>query len=138
VNFWEASAIVRALDPDEAHHGRARRLAEQHTRHASSRLLELEVTAALARSGAPSPARHGRLAEARRLIGSMELHAVDPALAEAAELARRHRLRALDSIYLATARLIRRHFTRSLLFISANRELLQAAAAEGMRTAELA
>lgn len=104
---------------------------------ASTRLLLVEVRSALARAR-----RGGRLrpqealaatGEARRLLDSVDLVEVEPAIvAEAAGLAERHGLRGYDAVHLASALALR---DPELVVATWDADLAMAAHAEGLAVA---
>lgn len=138
MNYWDASALLKALDESETNHARAVNLLAQRVRHASCAFLGVEIVSAIARRHASRPEVRRKLLERWKDLGSgLLLQAVDPLMERAAAVAGRRRLRAADALYLAGALEIRSALTRRLILVSADGELCRAAEAEGLRTVRL-
>jgi len=138
VNFWDASALIKALDEGESGHTLAVNLLRQKVRHASCALLVVEIASAVARRHAGRPDLRKRLTSAwQGLLPGLQLHAVDPLVESAARVAERQRLRAVDAVYLACALDIHAGLTRKVVFLTSDRELAVAARRERLRVVEL-
>ena len=132
VAYFDSSALVKAvlLEPGSAH---ARRLWDDASLSASSRLATVEVPAAMAaarRSGRLSHAGLRRAtelwAERRRDLAHVEL---DPGVASlGADLAMEHRLSGADAVHLASAL----RLGPEVIFACWDERLRAAAMAEGL------
>ncbi len=112
----------------------------RHELRATVRATETEVASALARrcrEGAFTQAElKGALATLREDMDTLAVIEVSPeVVAGSVALVQRHALRAGDALQLAAARVLVRHLRVEALFVAFDRRLLEAARAEGFKTA---
>lgn len=136
--YLDASALVPLLRKEPASPA-AERLWVEADRVVSSRMLYAEARAAIARVHRQDRVDHRqrerRIGELNRLIDDIDLIDVsDPVIRHAGGLAYELALRAYDAVHLSSADLVG---TTDLVFASGDKQLLQAAEALGVVTANL-
>ena len=134
--YVDASTIVKVLLVEDGHH-EAREIWEADTRRFGSRLVDVEVAAAIAagvRGGRlPTEAIDEARVATRRLLAKLRPVELSQAIAEgAAALAERHALKGADAIHLASGLALD---DQALVFTTWDRRLHRAARAEGLRVA---
>lgn len=137
--YMDASNIVKVLLVEDRHH-EARTIWEADTKRFGSRVVGVEVAAAIAagiRSGRiPRDAVDDARVATHRLLARLRPVELSHAIAEgAATLAERHALKGADAIHLASGLAIADH---TLVFATWDRRLHRAARAEGLRVAPAA
>ena len=137
--YFDSSALAKRY-VNEVGSGRVRGLTHQRAGHQVFivRMTVVEVTAAVARRRrgrtlAPPQAASILSRFRQHLAGRYTILEVTPdLLTDATKLANKHELRAYDAVQLAAAILLNRLAQGGVVFVSADRELNDAAKAEGL------
>lgn len=136
--FWDASAAAKRYFP-ELGSDRVAELFGRPEPRCSLILLLCELVSAINRRLCEGDLSRGRYRTVRDQLEAdaraIEIIPVDADLiATSVRLLDSHPLKALDSLYLAGALNLRQDAKEPMLFVSADRQLLRAARAEGLKT----